>query len=444
MKLFNTMTNQVETFIPIKENEVSMYVCGPTVYNHAHIGNARPIIVFDTLRRLFISLGYSVKYVSNYTDVDDKIIKKAIEENSTEEKIASFYIDAYKQVRNDLNALEPTATPKVTQCMEDIIQFIDDLIRVNVAYEHQGDVYFRVDSVESYGMLSNQKKKDLQVGARIDENLGKENPLDFTLWKKTDVGIQWSSPWGMGRPGWHTECVVMIRKEFDAKMIDIHAGGMDLKFPHHENEIAQAMALYNHTIAQFWLHNGMLNIDGEKMSKSLGNVWWAKDVIQQLGPDVVRWVIMSSHYRAPLNISEEVIDQAKTELNKIYDVLKKSVVKCTLANIALTEKVETEYIEPFIYAMQDDLNTPNAYMAINELVKKINQQLRDPKSELTTLCAMVVSLEMMLWVLGIPYQRVELSKEDVELFALWNQAKFDKDYQKADQYRQQLIESGLL
>lgn len=444
MKIFNTLTNRTEEFIPIKENQVSMYVCGPTVYNHAHIGNARPIIVFDTLRRVFEFLGYQVKFVSNYTDVDDKIIATAIAEGVDESKITERYIEAYQKVRERLNSKNPAATPKVTESMEDIMGFISALIEAEAAYVVDGNVYFRVTRVNSYGQLSNQKVEDLLVGARIEENFGKENPLDFTLWKKTEIGVKWESPWSMGRPGWHTECVVMIEKEFGGQMIDIHGGGMDLKFPHHENEIAQSLVLHHHPIAKYWMHNGMLNIDGEKMSKSLGNVLWAKDVLDSLGGDIVRWLMLSAHYRAPLNINEETIEQSKVELAKVTNVLKQAYVKLALTQKKLPEFSETQLLQEFKEAVSDDLNTPNAIMQIFEIVKLLNQRLRVREISIEQVHNCVVALETMLDVLGIRYQRIELSQEDIDLYSLWNQAKSEKRYDDADQYRAQLVQRGIL
>jgi len=444
MKLFNSMSNKIEDFIPKKPNEVSMYVCGPTVYNHAHIGNARPIIVFDTLRRYFEYLGFNVKYVSNYTDVDDKIIAKAIEEKVNEEEIAARYIEAYQKVREGLNTKALAATPRVTETMEDIIAFIQALIDAGMAYESEGDVYFKVSESEKYGQLSNQKVDDLLVGARIDDHHGKESPIDFTLWKKTDEGIQWPSPWGMGRPGWHTECVVMIKKEFDGSMIDIHGGGMDLKFPHHENEIAQSMALYHHPIAQMWMHNGMLNIDGEKMSKSLGNVLWAKDILDQLGGDTVRWMMMSAHYRAPLNINEETIEQAKTELGKIRAALKQAYVKLQLAEVDLPKDVNKRILSGFSLAMEDDLNSPNAMMEIFDAVKQLNQLLRVKDTNLAVVAQWIVAIETMIDIFGIRIERITLSKDDIRLYELWNQAKSEKDFVKADEYRKALTQRGIL
>ena len=444
MKIFNTLTNRTEEFTPIKENQVSMYVCGPTVYNHAHIGNARPIIVFDTLRRVFEFLGYQVKFVSNYTDVDDKIIATAIAEGVDESKITERYIEAYQKVRERLNSKNPAATPKVTESMEDIMGFISALIEAEAAYVVDGNVYFRVTRVNSYGQLSNQKVEDLLVGARIEENFGKENPLDFTLWKKTETGVKWESPWSMGRPGWHTECVVMIEKEFGGQMIDIHGGGMDLKFPHHENEIAQSLVLHHHPIATYWMHNGMLNIDGEKMSKSLGNVLWAKDVLDSLGGDIVRWLMLSAHYRAPLNINEETIEQSKAELAKVTNVLKQAYVKLALTQKKLPEFSETQLLQEFKEAVSDDLNTPNAIMQIFEIVKLLNQRLRVREISIEQVHNCVVALETMLDVLGIRYQRIELSQEDIDVYSLWNQAKSEKRFDDADQYRAQLVQRGIL
>ena len=318
------------------------------------------------------------------------------------------------------------------------------LIDIDMAYESDGDVYFKVSESEKYGQLSNQKVDDLLVGARIDDHHGKESPIDFTLWKKTDVGIQWSSPWGMGRPGWHTECVVMIKKQFGGSMIDIHGGGMDLKFPHHENEIAQSMALYHHPIAQMWMHNGMLNIDGEKMSKSLGNVLWAKDVLDQLGGDIVRWMMMSAHYRAPLNVNEETIEQAKTELGKIRSALKQAYVKLQLAKADLPTNVNKELLSGFTQAMEDDLNSPNAMMEIFDAVKQLNQLLRVKDADLAGVAQWIVAIETMIDIFGIKIERITLSEGDIQLHALWNLAKSEKDFVKADEYRKALTQRGIL
>ena len=442
MKLYNSKTNQIETFKPIKPNEVSMYVCGPTVYGEAHIGNARPIIVFDTLRRLFLALGYKVDFVSNYTDVDDKIIQKAINEAVDETVITKRYIEAYEAVRNSLNALPIEHNPKVTENIEGIVAFIQDLVNQGYAYDVNGNVYFRVEKANEYGEISKQRIEDLLVGARIEAESEKENPLDFTLWKKTDQGIQWDSPWGKGRPGWHTECVVMIHEHFH-HMIDIHGGGMDLKFPHHENEVAQSRACLHHGLANVWMHNGMLNIDGEKMSKSLGNVMLAKDVIAQLGSAVVRWMMMSVDYRSPLNITDDVVETAKTEVNKALSALRQVEIKVQLSNLEIKEMEHTPFYEAFIEAMQDDLNTPNAMMRIFDVVKAININLRarELKDEIF---AQYHDLKAMLDVLGIEHNYFNVSNELKEVYRKWNQAKNDKDFALADEYRKVLMEANVL
>ena len=444
MKLFNSLHNKVEAFKPMNENEVSMYVCGPTVYNYPHIGNARPIIVFDTLKKTFEALGYKVKFVSNFTDVDDKIIKKAIEMNVDEKTITEHFINAYNADRQSLNADLPDVTPKVTETMDEIIDFIKLLVDKGFAYEIDGDVYFRVNKIDDYGQLSNQQIEDLMVGARIDENALKENPLDFTLWKKTEEGIKWDSPWSKGRPGWHSECVVMINNEFHQHQIDIHGGGMDLKFPHHENEIAQSEAAYGTHIANYWLHNGMVNIDGEKMSKSLGNVIWVKDIVEKLGGNVVRWLMLSAHYRAPLNLNDQAVETAQTELEKIKTSLKQAYVKLGLAGIELTGNPDETLWQAFLDAMSDDLNTPNAFKALFDTNKQLNAAVRTREIDYGRLAALVITIEKMLYVLGIKLDRIVLSDDDKDVFANWNQAKAEKNFEAADQYRAVLMERGLL
>ena len=446
MKLYNSLHNSIEEFKPIKEKELSMYVCGPTVYNHAHIGNARPIVVFDTLQRVFEALGYTVKFVSNYTDVDDKIIHQAQEEEVDEIVISERYIEAYQKVREALNAKTPI-TVKVTETMTDIIAFIEELLAKGYAYEIEGDVYFRVSKIEDYGQLSNQKVEDLVVGARIEENTKKENPLDFALWKVTDMGIKWETSWGKGRPGWHTECVVMIHKEFSGEKIDIHGGGMDLKFPHHENEIAQSKAVFHSNIANYWLHNGFLEFDGEKMSKSLGNVYWAKDVIEQLGSNVTRWLLLSAHYRAPLRFNEETIMQAQSEMGKVMTALNQVFVKAQIAGVDFDvegDSLNKEIYQRFLNAMTDDLNTPNAYMEIFEAIKLLNQSLRQKEIQWRDSISLAYTIIKLLDILGIVYEVPILSSEDFELFQLWNQAKEEKDFEKADVYRKSLMERELL
>lgn len=443
IRLYNTKTLQIEEFKPIHEGHVDMYVCGPTVYNYAHIGNARPMIVFDVLKRLFEAEGYSVTYVSNFTDVDDKIIKKAAEENTTEAVIAQRYIDAYQEVRTLLNTELPDITPRVTETMDKIIDFIDKLVKTGHAYEANGDVYFSVESVPTYGEISHQHLDQLEAGARIETNDQKKNPYDFALWKKTDMGIKWNSPWGEGRPGWHTECVVMINDNI-GDCIDIHGGGMDLKFPHHENEAAQQEAMHGNTLANYWVHNAMVNIDGQKMSKSLGNTMWAKDVVLSLGTNLTRWLVSSVHYRKELNFSDETIETARKELDKVLTPLKQSYIKAALADYVMDDDYDKESYRAFLDCLDDDMNTPNAYAVIFETVKKLNQTLRQREIDFAQVALYRNAVEKMLNVLGIVVDKPVIGEVEKELFAKWNQAKADKDFDSADKYRNELAEKGLL
>lgn len=443
IRLYNTKTLQIEEFKPIHEGHVDMYVCGPTVYNYAHIGNARPMIVFDVLKRLFEAEGYSVTYVSNFTDVDDKIIKKAAEENTTEAVIAQRYIDAYQEVRTLLNTELPDITPRVTETMDKIIEFIDRLVKTGHAYEANGDVYFSVESVPTYGEISHQHMDQLEAGARIETNDQKKNPYDFALWKKTDMGIKWNSPWGEGRPGWHTECVVMINDNI-GDCIDIHGGGMDLKFPHHENEAAQQEAMHGNTLANYWVHNAMVNIDGQKMSKSLGNTMWAKDVVLSLGTNLTRWLVSSVHYRKELNFSDETIETARKELDKVLTPLKQAYIKAALADYVMGDDYDKESYRAFLDCLDDDMNTPNAYAVIFETVKKLNQTIRQREIDFAQLTLYSNAVEKMLNVLGIVVDKPVIDEVEKELFAKWNQAKADKDFDSADKYRNELAEKGLL
>ena len=443
IKLYNTKTLKIEEFKPIEPGHVSMYVCGPTVYNYAHIGNARPMVVFDVLKRLFEAEGYTVKYVSNFTDVDDKIINKAIEENTTESVIANRYIDAYQAVRKELNTELPDITPRVTETMDAIIKFIDELVQSGHAYNVDGDVYFSVESVPTYGEISHQKLEQLEAGARVEENSAKRIPYDFALWKKTDKGIKWDSPWGQGRPGWHTECVVMINNNL-GEMIDIHGGGMDLRFPHHENEAAQQEALHGNALANYWIHNAMININGDKMSKSLGNVIWAKDVVEKLGTNLTRWLMSSVHYRKELNFSDETIETARKELSRVLLPLKQADIKAGLAGITLSDAYDEESYRHFLDQLDDDMNTPNAYEVIFNTVKQLNTALRSKEIDFETVSKYRNTVEKMLNVLGIVVDKVVLSDEDKELFAKWNDAKSAKDFAKADEYRNELTARGLL
>ena len=439
--VYNSLTNQIEPLKPIRENEISMYVCGPTVYGDIHIGNCRPVIVFDVLYRVLSYIGYKVTYMSNITDVDDKIIKKALEENVSESEIATRYFNNYLKLRSDLNAINPTYMPKVTDNIENIINFISKLIELGYAYESNGDVFFRVNKVPGYGRLSNLNLDDLQVGARIEENSSKENPMDFALWKKTDVGIKWDTPWCKGRPGWHTECVVMINSLYKDGLIDIHGGGFDLKFPHHENEIAQSYACCNTLLANVWMHNGYINMNNVKMSKSLGNVKSGREIVDKYGVNITRWAVISTHYRAPINFSNEVMEAATKEVSKVMDPLRQASIKLQLNNFMSDAKDET-LIDKFVDTLLDDLNTSNAQTVIFEITKYLNQSLRGKDFEV--MARYYNTLRECISLLGLVYEERKLSEEDKELFNKWNEFKMNKDFQSADEIRKVLIERGLL
>lgn len=443
MKLYNSKSNSIEEFKSIEPNKVSLYLCGPTVYGDAHIGNARPIVVFDLLRRVLKAEGYSVKFVSNYTDIDDKIVNKAIEEMTSEKEISERYIAAYESVRNGLFASGIDAKPKVTEVIEEIIEFIQILIDKGYAYAVNGDVYFRVSKVDSYGSISHQKLDELRVGARIEENIDKENPLDFVLWKNTDAGIKWDAPWGEGRPGWHTECVVMIQNEF-GQAIDIHGGGVDLKFPHHENESAQAHAYHEHDLANYWVHNAMLQIDGEKMSKSIGNVVLAKDFIKELGANVTRYLLLSTHYRLVLNVSEDTIVQAQKEVTRIETALNQAYLKFELSDIELGTTYKEESYQKFLDELSSDLNVANAMPILYEEIKVLNALLRARELDVENLSETIVTVEKMVDLLGLYIPRLKLNTKDKELFKEWTTLKRDKEFEAADKIRDILVGKGYL
>lgn len=445
MKIFNTLTNKKEEFKPLREGEVSIYVCGPTVYNYVHIGNTRPMIVFDVLRRTFKYLGYKVTFVSNFTDVDDKIIKAAKAEGITEKELTDKYIAAYEDVRRNLNLLFPTYAPRVTNTMDAIIKFIDNLVKSGYAYEVDGDVYFRVSKIDEYGQLSGIKIEDLVAGAseRIDENDKKEESTDFALWKKTDEGIRFDSPWSKGRPGWHTECVVMINDIFEGGKIDIHGGGQDLKFPHHENEIAQSMACHHHPIAHTWMHNQMINIDNQKMSKSLGNVIWAKDMVAELGCNVVKWFMLSSHYRNPLNLTEEVLNSVKKEVAKVDNVIKSVSLYLQVNHIA-NENYNKAAVDGMVGALEDDLNTSLALTKILDQVKKLNLAFRQKEKNDKAIAIEYQTLLKMTAVIGFVFEPRKLNAAELEIYQAWLEAKQNKDFETADKLRTQLIEKGII
>lgn len=447
MRLFNTLTNKKEEFKPIEEGKVSIYTCGPTVYNHAHIGNTRPMIVFDVLRRTFEYLGNDVTFVSNYTDVDDKIIKAAKAEGITEKELTDKYIKAYEDVRAGLNIEDPTYKPRVTETMPEIIDFIQALIDKGYAYEVDGDVYFRVTKVKEYGMLSGIKVEDLIAGASdrtlSEDDKKKESTTDFALWKKTNEGIQFDTPWSKGRPGWHTECVVMINKLFKDGKIDIHGGGQDLKFPHHENEIAQSMAYNGHPIANYWMHNQMINIDGEKMSKSLGNVLWAKDLIVEFGCNVFKWLMLSTHYRNPLNMTDDVIAGVRKEVSKVENATKNASLYLQVNHVPAHD-YKKETVDAMVNALEDDLNTSLALTQVLDQVKVLNQVMRVREKDNDVIATEYATLVKMGDVLGFLFEGTKLSEEDIALYEQWNAYKKEKNFDEADRVRKELTERGIL
>lgn len=403
------------------------------------------MIVFDVLRRTFEYLGYKVTFVSNFTDVDDKIIKAAKAEGITEKELTDKYIAAYEDVRRNLNLLFPTYAPRVTNTMDAIIKFIDNLVKSGYAYEVDGDVYFRVSKIDEYGQLSGIKIEDLVAGAseRIDENDKKEESTDFALWKKTDEGIRFDSPWSKGRPGWHTECVVMINDIFEGGKIDIHGGGQDLKFPHHENEIAQSMACHHHPIAHTWMHNQMINIDNQKMSKSLGNVIWAKDMVAELGCNVVKWFMLSSHYRNPLNLTEEVLNSVKKEVAKVDNVIKSVSLYLQVNHIA-NENYNKAAVDGMVGALEDDLNTSLALTKILDQVKKLNLAFRQKEKNDKAIAIEYQTLLKMTAVIGFVFEPRKLNAAELEIYQAWLEAKQNKDFETADKLRTQLIEKGII
>jgi cysteinyl-tRNA synthetase len=441
LKIFNSLSNQKELFVPINKGEVSIYVCGPTVYQDVHFGNMRPVVVFDTLRRLLMALDYKVEFVSNITDVDDKIIAQAKLENKTEAEIALYYMQRYFECTDNLNALRPSFSPLVTGNIKEMINFIEELIKKDFAYQVGHDVYFRVNKISNYGRLSKINVDDLKVGARVEEVAGKQSPLDFVLWKHTDTGLNFNSPWGKGRPGWHTECVVLIGQHFNNQKIDIHGGGLDLKFPHHENELAQSQACHNHQLANYWMHNGFINIGEEKMSKSLGNVMLAKDLIAMYGGNAIRLNLLTTHYRSPLNFAKEVIESHVVEINKMIKSLRLASVKLQLFDFNQKESNES-FNNSFFEAMLDDLNTPNAVSVVQEAVKQLNVATRS--SDFATLSQIFNSIKYMFELLGLKYDDVVLTEANKELFSKWSTAKDNKDFALADKIRDELIKLDLI
>ncbi|WP_077391287.1 cysteine--tRNA ligase [Mobilibacterium timonense] len=451
MKVYNSLTGKKEEFVPLEEGKVKMYVCGPTVYNFFHIGNARPFVVFDTLRRYFIWRGYEVKYVQNFTDVDDKIINRAREEGITAPEVSEKYIKEYFEDAKALNVIPADVHPKVSEHIDDIIAFIQTLIDKGYAYEADGDVYYSTRKFDEYGKLSGQNIDDLESGARIAIGEVKKDPLDFALWKaqKEPDEIAWKSPWGMGRPGWHIECSTMARKHLGST-IDIHGGGQDLKFPHHENEIAQSEACNGVPFAKYWMHNGYITIDGVKMSKSLNNFFTVRDIRKHYSGDVIRFFLLSGHYRSPINFSDVLMEQAKQGLGRIVTCVEtlEHLEKNGSQGLTDEEKKELEslgkYRDMFIEAMDDDLNTADGISAIFEMVSDINVFVRDGASREFAAEA-EKKIRELTDVLGIMQHVDDVDQIGADVQALVDErqeARKAKNWARADEIRDQLKAMG--
>ena len=450
MKVFNTMSRQKEEFVPVDENEVKIYACGPTVYNFIHIGNARPLCVFDVLRRYLEYRGYNVKFVQNFTDVDDKIIKRANEESSTFEEVSKKYIEEFWTDAHGLNFKDATVHPKATENIDEIIDIIKSLEEKGYAYAVNGDVYFRTLKFKEYGKLSHQPIEDLQSGARIAVGDIKEDPLDFALWKSAKEGEPyWDSPWGKGRPGWHIECSAMNRR-YLGKTIDIHCGGQDLIFPHHENEIAQSECANGCTFSKYWMHNGYINVDNVKMSKSLGNFKTVREIADVYGYEVIRYFLISSHYRSPINYNLEIIEQCRSALDRLYTC--RDSLDFAIKNeqdidddIDLLNQLEGRR-EQFITAMDDDLNTADGLSAIFELVRDINTKILDKPVSKKVCEAAAEIFDELCDVLGILYNRKsnDLDSEVEALIAKRQEARANKDWATADKIRDDLKAMGIV
>ena len=454
MKIYNTLTRQKEEFVPVHPGKVGMYVCGPTVYNYIHIENARPMIIFDTVRRYFEYKGYEVNYVSNFTDVDDKIIKKANEEGVTATEIAERYIKECKQDMEALNIKPATHQPRATEEIGGMIKMIQTLIEKGHAYEVDGTVYFKTRSFKDYGKLSKKNIDDLEAGHReikVTGEEGKKDPLDFVLWKPKKEGeIAWDSPWGEGRPGWHIECSEMSKK-YIGDTIDIHAGGEDLIFPHHENEIAQSEACNDEKFANYWMHNGFLNINNKKMSKSAGNFFTVREIGEKYPLQVIRFFMLSAHYRTPLNFSDTLVESAKTGLDRILtaiDLCREMAAKEETGSLSDAEKEHFAKVEALVKkfedAMEDDFNTADAVSAIFEIVRESNSTVKDFSADYAKKVLKV--LEDLCGVLGIETTKEEeiLDEEIEKLIEERQAARKNKDFARADEIRDQLLEQGIV
>ena len=468
MKLYNTMTNKIEEFKTIEENKVKMYVCGPTVYNYIHLGNARPIVVFDTLARYFEHKGMEVEFVQNFTDVDDKIINKSMEEGTSASEVSEKYIKYFFEDISKLNILESVKRPKVTENMAEIIEIIQKLIDNGFAYEKDGDVYFEVKKYKDYGKLSNQKIEELELGARIDVSEIKKNPVDFALWKKKKDGEPfWGSPWGQGRPGWHIECSAMAKK-YLGDTFDIHGGGQDLVFPHHENEIAQSKCAYHGNFANYWLHNGFIQINGDKMSKSLGNFFLLREILEKFSGNVVRLFILSTHYRKPINFSFENMEDTKKALQNIVKSMNKfeNIVEKyknekieNVKNSEFSQKID-EFDKKFEEAMDEDMNTPQALATIFDQIRETNKFISTNESEFSTIYYEIkksydslkkkienifgIALEAENAVKEEDGENMELTKKLIELLIkLRSEARSEKNFKLSDEIRDELKNLGV-
>ncbi|WP_302826281.1 cysteine--tRNA ligase [Anaerofustis stercorihominis] len=454
MKLYNTLTRKKEEFVPINEGEVNMYVCGPTVYNFFHIGNARPFIIFDTLRRYLEYKGYKVNYVQNFTDIDDKIINKAKEEHTTSKAVADKYIKEYFTDAKGLGIKEATVHPRVSECIGDIIDLISDLEKNGYAYNVDGNVYYRVSKFKDYGKLSKKPIDELISGARVEVNDEKESPLDFALWKKQkeDSEIAFDSPWGKGRPGWHIECSAMSRK-YLGSTIDIHGGGEDLIFPHHENEIAQSEGANGKDFVHYFVHNGYININNEKMSKSKGNFFMVRDISKDFDLEVVRLFMLSAHYKTPVNFSFDILKQTQSGLNRLYNTKENLLYLLDKAKDKDLKEDEKEFInslpkyrEEFKNAMEDDINTANAVSTIYDLSKDINSNVNENSSKEMIMKSYEMYMELN-GVLGLLTKEKEdeiLEDEIIELIEKRQDARKNKDFALADKIRDDLLDKGIV
>lgn len=451
IQIFNSLSRTKEPFVPLEEGKVKMYVCGPTVYNYIHIGNARPVIVYDTVRRYLEYRGYDVKYVSNFTDVDDKLIKAANELGETVPEIAERFIKAYFDNTEALGCAEADVHPRVTEHMEQIIEFIEALIEKGFAYESQGDVYYRTRKFEGYGKLSHQSVDELKIGARIETGDKKEDELDFVLWKAAKPNeISWNSPWGEGRPGWHIECSVMAREHL-GDTIDIHAGGQDLTFPHHENEIAQSEAYTGKTFARYWMHNGYINIDNEKMSKSLNNFVLVNDILKELDPQVLRFFMLSVHYRHPINYSQQLVEDAIAGLERLRtsyaNLTHRLGVSAGLGDhsdiwLSKIEAIKKEFIE----TMDDDFNTAHGISKLFDLSRLANTYLLEKQTSAEVLETFLAVFNELAAVLGLPFKQQE-ELLDAEIEALLEErieARKNRDFARADEIRDLFEEKNII